>query len=388
MKIKKIDYLSPKITLFYYGNKRHKSVVGAIMTLLMAILSSVYIFYFISNIITHKISNFMFHTSYLTDAGLYLFNDTTGIFHYFLIHDGAKNEYRDYNPKYIRIFMSRLYKKYQNNEESLSDNDHWVYGSCREGIDNENVNKGVFSEETFFNKGACLRYYYNSYKKEYFPIEDKNNFKYPYLIHGTGRKDYLFLETVIEKCDNSSILTKIFGPCGDQKEIDNYLNKQMGVFLQLLERQVITNNYYNPIYEYISGISGSMDSKFVSINNINLAPFYIDIQTGVFLLNSKKIITYFFENNQRATWDNTGNQNILAIYDYWLVNSSHIIKGGYSSLYDILPSIGGIIQLIYYIFYIANYFYNKYIVIHDCNKSFFRMYNSEDNMNTSIKISF
>ena len=45
MKIKRIDYLSPKITLFYYGNKRHKSVVGAIMTLLMAILSSVYIFY-------------------------------------------------------------------------------------------------------------------------------------------------------------------------------------------------------------------------------------------------------------------------------------------------------------------------------------------------------
>ena len=38
------------------------------------------------------------------------------------------------------------------------------------------------------------------------------------------------------------------------------------------------------------------------------------------------ILTYFFENNQRATWDNTGNQNILAIYDYWLVNSSYVIN--------------------------------------------------------------
>ena len=80
--------------------------------------------------------------------------------------------------------------------------------------------------------------------------------------------------------------------------------------------------------------------------------------------------------------------NILAIFDYWLQNSCKNIKGGYSTLYDILPSIGGIIQLIYYIFYCVNYLYNKYIVIHDCNKSFFRMYNSEDIQNSLAKKKF
>ena len=388
MKIKKIDFLSPKITLFYYGSKRHRSVVGAIMTLLMALLSTSYIFYLISSIISHKISNFMFYKSYLTDAGLYLFNDITGIYHYFLLHDGEKNEYRDYDPKYLRIFMSRLYKTYKTNEESLSDNEHWVYDTCREGIDNENINKEVFNEETYFNKGACLRYYFNNNKKKYFPIEDKNNFKYPYLTHGSGRKENLFLETIIEKCDNSSIISKIIGPCAKQEEIDKYIKKQMGIILQLLERQVITSNYNNPIYEYISGISGNMDSDVVPTNNINLAPFYIDIQTGVFLPKSQKIMTYYLENNQRTTWDNTGNKNILAIFDYWLENSGHIMKGGYSTFYDILPSIGGIIQLIYYIFYVMNYFYNKFIIMHDCNKSFFRMYNLENNRNTPDKNKF
>lgn len=51
-----------------------------------------------------------------------------------------------------------------------------------------------------------------------------------------------------------------------------------------------------------------------------------------------------------------------------------------------LPSIGGIIQLTYYIFYSLNFLYNKYVVIKDCNNSFFRLYNnlnSKDAINKS-----
>ena len=388
MKIKEIDFLSPTITLFYYGSKRHKSLVGAIMTLIMVMLSSIYILYLVSSIIRHKISNFMFYKSYLTDAGLYLFNDTTGIYHYFQLYNLQNKEYGDYNPKFVRIFMSRLYKTYQNNQALLAENEHWVYDICREGIDNENLNKKIFNEGAYFYKGACIRYYYNNDKKEYFPIEDKINFKYPYLIHGSGRSGNLFLETIIEKCDNSSIISKAVGPCGTESEISQYLKMHMGIYLQLLEKQVITSDYNNPIYEYIYGISGSLDSSIVPVNNINLAPFYIEIKTGVVFPRTKKIITYFLETNRKATWENNGNQNILAIFDYWLQNSSQVIKGGFSSIYDILPSIGGIIQLIYYICFLINFFYNKYIVIHDCNKCFFRMYNIEDNKNTQTKNQF
>jgi len=139
---------------------------------------------------------------------------------------------------------------------------------------------------------------------------------------------------------------------------------------------------------YINGISGSLDSSIVPINNINLSPFNIDIKTGVILPRRKIINTYFFETNRKATWENNGNKNILAIFDYWLQNDSQIIKGGYSTLYDALPSIGGIIQLIYYIFYSFNFLYNKYIVIQDCNKSFFKMYNSEENVSIKDKEKF
>ena len=121
MSIKEIDFLSPKITLFYYGSKRHKSFVGAIITLIMVMLSALYVFYLIMNIIKHKSSNFMSYKTYLTDAGHYIFNDTTGIYHYFQIYDIENKVFGQYNSKYIRIFMSRLYRSYQNNQSLLSD---------------------------------------------------------------------------------------------------------------------------------------------------------------------------------------------------------------------------------------------------------------------------
>ena len=388
MSLKKIDFLSPKITLYYYGSKRHKSKVGSIMSLIMVLLSSIYIFYLFLSIINHKISNFMFYKSYLTDAGEFIFNDTTGIYHYFQVYDIAKKEYGEFEPKYMRIFMSRLYKRYQNNQELLSENEHWVYEKCREGEDNKNLDKEIFKGETYFYRGACLRYYYNNEKKEYISIEDKKNFKSPYLIHGSSHPGNLFLETIIEKCDNSSIIKNILGPCGTEEEIQNYINNYKGIFLQLLEKQVTTSNYEKPILEYISGIAGALDSLKVPVNNINISPFHIDIKTGLLIPRTQKIITYFLESNIREYWDDDSNKNILAIFDYWLQNSSQQIKGGYSTLYDILPSIGGIIQLIYYIFYTFNYLYNQYIIIHDCNKSFFRMYNLEDKQNIKVKKQF
>ena len=388
MSLKKIDFLSPKITLYYYGSKRHKSVIGAIISLIMVLCSSLYIFYLFYSIIRHKISNFMFYKSYLTDAGLYIFNDTSGIYHYFQVYNIESMEFGEFDPKYIRIFMSRLYKTYQNNQSSLTDNEHWVYDKCREGIDNKNVNKNIFTEVTYFYRGACLRYYYNIEKQEYISIEDTINFKFPYLIHGSGTPGSLFLETVVEKCHNSSITQKVLGPCGSEEEIKKYLNTYTGIFLQLLEKQVITSNYEQPVYEYISGVAGALDNVIVPVNNIDIAPFYIDISKGIVFPSSKSLVTYFLEDIRREVWESNENNNILAIFDYWLQNSCQNIKGGYSTLYDILPSIGGIIQLIYYIFYCVNYLYNKYIVIHDCNKSFFRMYNSEDIQNSLAKKKF
>jgi len=383
MTMKYLDCLSPKIFLFFNGNNRHNSNTGAIITIIMIILSGVYVFYLFYNILQHNVSNFSSYKNYINEAGLYLFNDTGGIFHYFHIYDLNRQEFGPFNTKYVRVFMSRIYyKTYSIDPDPLSENEHWVYDNCRDGYDNKNIEKGVIDDS--FNKGACLRHYYNNEKKKYFPIEDKDNFKYPYLIHGSGRKDNLLLETVIEKCDNNSFTSKILGPCGPENEIDEYFQIHRAIYFNLLEKQVDTENYKKSIYQYIYSISGSLDSINVPVNNVNFMPFLIELKRGIILPKTEKIITYMFDDNRKTTWENSSNKNFLAIFDYWLVNSCQIIKGGYNNLYDILPNIGGIIQLIYYICFSCNYLFNKYIVIKDCNHLFFNLYSKENDNKENI----
>ena len=386
--VKFIDYLSPKITLFYYGERRHSSLLGGVLTILMVALSSAYVTYLINSIACHANKNFMLYKTFLIDAGQFYFNDTTGIFHYFQLYDIRTKLYGEYNRKYVRIIMSRLYRSYINNKDLLYENEHWVYDNCREGMDNRHVKQNLFIDSVPFKNGACIRYYYNSNEKKYYPIEDEMNFKYPYIIHGTGNKNNLFLETIVEKCDNNSVTSTLLGFCGSEEEIENYFEQFQGINFQLLSKRVDTDNYQEPIYQYLHSMLEILDLVSVPVDNINIMPFFIEIKTGIFFPILQKFETYALDLNRRENWEIQNNTKILAIFDYWLQNSAQVIKGGYSTLYDILPSIGGIIQLIYYIFYSFNFLYNKYVTIQDCNRSFFRMYNSEDPKGIPMKKNF
>ena len=391
MLLKNLDYLSPQITLFYNGNRKHSTIFGAILTLVLFIISIIYITNLIINISNHELSNFVFYRNYKTDISQYYFNDSTGIFHYFQIFDTKTRTFGEYNTKYVRIIMSRLYETYEENKNNnLYENEHWVYDLCRKGIDNQNLDNEVFNEQysKSFEIGACLRYYYDTIKHTYIKIEDKINFKYPYLIHGDGNNNNLYLETIVEKCQNSSLTKELFGNCGTQNEIDEYLEKYKGIYLQLLERQVNTDNYTKPILQYIYGIGTSLNNDSVSVNNINLFPFEINIKKGIAFPKTKKIITYAFDDNRKTIWQSRDNKAILSIFIYWLHNSGQVLKGGYSSIYDILPDIGGFIQLIYFILYSINYIYNKYIIILDCNKEIFTIINNEDQKEAQIKKTF
>jgi hypothetical protein len=184
------------------------------------------------------------------------------------------------------------------------------------------------------------------------------------------------------------VISTVLGFCGSENEIDDYFDQFKGINFQLLSKRVDTDNYEDPLYQYFHSISESLDVYSVPVDNINIMPFFIEIKSGIVIPVTQKLETYSLELNRRENWEVHDNTKIAAIFDYWLQNSAQVMKGGYNTIYDILPSIGGIIQLIYYIFYSFNYLYNKYITIQDCNNSFFRMYNSEDPKGVPMKKNF
>ena len=357
--------------------------------MVMIIICISYIFIFVIQVFQHKNSSYIFYKKYLKNAGHFPFsNDNNGIFHYFQLYNTTENIFVNFNKKFTRIFMTRIYGGYKTNFDFLEEIEHWVYDLCRKGIDDKNIPQEVFSNKTNIIGGACLRYYYNNTNKKYYTIDDKINFIFPYLSNGTGTSELLYLNTIVEKCHNDSFLYDLLGPCGNENDINNYFENLGGIYMQLLERQLVTENYSHPIYQYINGISQSMDPNEVTINNVYLAPYEMEFKTGMIFPETQKLITYIFSQKQKDKLYDTNNNYVVSVFNYWLENTAHVFKGGYNSLYDVLPTIGGILQLSYYIFFSINFLINKFIIMQDSKNLFFQLKNTDTKIEQEEKKNF
>ena len=385
MTLKNLDFLSPKISLFFYGRRRHSALLGGILTILMVISCFSYIFYLCLDVCRHNSSISQYYRHLFKDPGMYLFNNTDGIFHFFQFYNPKnKSLYGKFNSKYIRFFMTSISDEYKSNPQILSENDHWVYDNCRDRIDNEFFDDDIFTN-TSFEYGICLRYYYNKIDKKYYPIEDKNNFIYPHLANIELNMNYS-IATVIEKCDNNSILTEALGFCADEKDIDDYLKVNYGLNFNVLEHEINPENYTNQIYYFIYGISSILQPSKIKEHNIIFVPLKTDVKGGLIYPKRTQKLTYsFYDYYQKDEELNTNNSKILSIYNFCLSPAGFVFKSDYETIYDCFPKMGGIIQLIYYLFFGINFFYNRFTIINDTKRLFFQLNNNE-RANRNIQI--
>ena len=379
MSLKDFDFLSPKISLYYYGRDRHSANFGGLLTIIMVSFCIIYIINIFLE--AYSSSTFQYYQHFFKDPGIYNFNNTEGIFHFFQIYNPKNNSQVSFNTKYIHLFMSYIQEDYKINPELLSENDHWVYDDCREGIDNKNLSKELFKDTTFKN-GMCLRHYYNSKIGVYYPIEDYINFIYP-NISNIGINNNNLIGTIIEKCNNNSVLTKLFGICGDENEIEDYFNKNYGINFNILAREIVPSNHGKETYNFIYEISNTMKQKKIIETNLIINPLKIDIKGGIFFSSNDNRQSYTLYDNYIIDEGSYKNNHILSIYNFYLSKTGYILKSSSLTIYDSFPKIGGIIQLIYYIFYGINYLYNRFTVINDTKKLFFTLHSNNDDSNKS-----
>ena len=157
-----------------------------------------------------------------------------------------------YDSKYIRIYTTYVHNNLD--QSQLKNYDHWVFDECREGIDNQDINKDLFENIDNFTNSACIRFYYNSEKNKYYSLEEKE-FIWPYLNHGISRRDNIFLTTIFEKCSNDSVMTNILGNCASYENIEEYIRKYFGFYMYLLDNSVDPTNYTHPIQNYFQIVS-------------------------------------------------------------------------------------------------------------------------------------
>ena len=375
MPLKDVDFLSQEISLFYYGRTRHSGNFGGILTILMILCCLLYIFYIVYEVFLHTTSTIQYYRHYFKNPGNFSFNNTQGIFHYFQIYDPIDNEVFPFDSKYIRLFMTNIHEQYKVNPELLLENDHWVYDECREGIENGNLTEDIF-QDVSFKDGLCIRYYYNSTSKKYYSIDDSQNFIYPSLINlGTRMGDSI--GTIVEKCKNDSVLTTIFGPCADDDNITDYFKTTYGINFNVLTHEIRPGVYEETTYHYIYEISNLMRKKHILENNLIFSPLITNFNLGLFYPKNKENTIYTFSDNYEEIIDKKESNNVLCVYKFYLAKYGYIYKATYQTIYESLYKIGGIFQLIYYIFFGINYIFNKFTIINDTKKLFFTLHNDE-----------
>ena len=344
-----LDYLSPKITLFYKYKKRHSSPIGGILTLLMIIICALFILKFLIRLFLHSSPSVIFYRKYENDLSKYSL-DSSSIPHLIWLNNNDNENYKAIiNNKAIRVILLAEENNYAANTSNLRNYEHWVYDSC-ENNDFINYEELIFNDYYIYNKynkdvsnAICIKYYYDKTEQQYYSLKNKtlnNKFKYPYLEHGISNKNNTILSTVIEKCTNNSITNDIFGNCENEEDILTYLNEHNSAYIQVLDHQVDLTNYNRPIQSYFMGISSFLlHNNGYEVNTINFNPLLIKSSEN--LMNDEVIEKNTVIIDSTQTTIISSNDKILLKYLFCIQNYKQIYERKYTDLFDAFSSIGG-----------------------------------------------
>ena len=344
-----IDFIPPKITLFYEGDRRYSTTTGGIFSIIIIFVG----FYTFTNqlisYLNYDINYIQHYRNYIDNLGYEFNNDINSFFIFVNFLDfSLKNTDIDLN----KIRLIATFRSFINvNELSFFENDHWLFADC----DSMNLEPELikFSEDDL-SKAVCIKYYYNSNEKHYYSINDEN-FKKPKI-----EKSSDILSIFAHKCINNSITNQIYGNCSSEREIINYItNKIYSIKLSFLAHQINTKNAKNPDQLYINSINSKIQMKNTYISNsLTFSPLIIEKDARMMFGNMVTEKFHTFQDSMKSTEENLKTKDILNLFCIMFENVSHSYKIYYKTIYDLLTKVIILMETIYYILFFINYIFN------------------------------
>ena len=369
MFIKKLDLLSPKITLYYKDYDSHASMISGILNIISFFILLSFSGYFISSLIKKEEPKTIFFNNYKEDIGIYEVNSSS-FFHFLSIEEkGRKFINKGFDFSKFKIigfntyFESYLYSKY------MLHFDHWIYGKCK----NENYTKEIKDKNLdnyeFFGDSACISKYYSHNDKKYFNFGE-TGFKWPEIAHGKNNKNNKFYNIIIGKCDED-VLKLILGEdedykCENESTIKNFIESETPRTFNLYFKDNYINilNYNNPISNYFNLIENLMNFDKYSINNLNFIHSSIQTDVGIFHDNIIENISYSFDRNEEQLKDRKNFDAFLG-YRFLMNNLGFFYERDYKKIQDCISNLGGVYNAVNIVFFMINLIINKYITISD-----------------------
>ena len=360
MFFKKLDMISPPITIFYKGNSTHPSVFSGILTLMVYFVAFYFGIRYGIEYLRHQNPQIYYYNRYIEDAGNFPVNSSQ-IFSFVQILDTASNTPAPIEFDSVRIIGLETTVDLYKLDNNLSQYNHWLYGRCNNSSDTEGISYLINFD--YFTESACIRKYYNKDDKIYYNTNDEK-FIFPNIIHGCSHPDRTFYGIVIEKCRNDSLKFLSDGQyCNSKEHILKYIQKS-SINLQLIDNYADVLNYENPFIKYFYSISNGLFEESYTANHLNFNPATLITNDAIFFTNDKKSFAYIYQQNEKVTAKSDDSGIYVAFY-YWMQNNMQYYERKYRNFQDALSDIGGLGSLILNLAYILNFLVSNFVILFD-----------------------
>ena len=370
--LKKIDFLSPDITLYHKGDHSHSSWMSGIISLIQIIIVIFCGVYYSLDLIYHREPMAYYYNRFIEDAGFYPINSSS--FFHFLSISTEKDSIIEYDFDFLSfrvIGLDAYYMDYLDNK-NLTNFDHWLYGKCDNLLEKNGINSIISSSLRNFQNSknfACIKKFYDSKARKYYLIGE-NNFRWPNISYGLANPKRTYYSILIEGCSQDTldeISIDIKNKCKDKEQRYNLFDGHHAFHFNFINHDVDVLNYKEPNKKYINSVETAIDKDNYSTNHINLDPILITTHDGIAFDKSKDEMSYTFERNDVFTY-NEPDSNIYCIYNLWLKNRMQCFERIYKKIQDVISDIGGVAQGITYVAVFLNCLFNEYVTVSNVEK--------------------
>jgi len=367
MFFKKIDFLSPKLTLYYNSQKSHSSVIGGLLTLIAYITIFVFTVYFSLDIILKKNPTAYLYNRVVEDAGTFTF-DSSSMFHY--IYFEFNHNLYNYTKYFQVLGFKNVYTTVYNADGVRENYDHWIYERCKDDMLNlnnkknekyNNIIKGILNYTEFY-VSYCISKFYNSTTKKIISYKD-SDFKFPTVEHGMSNGKGTYYGTYLQKCQNSSLNNY---SCASQEDIDKIFNTyESPIGFVIINQEIDVKNYEEPFIHSLYKVTNSLVNDQFTANHLNFQPYNLVSNEGIFFEKKKGENSFFYEQTEKMTHDtDTG---IISSFYIWMQNKASIYERSYKHIQEVLASIGGASRVIITFCSCINYIFSKFTTYRDIN---------------------
>ena len=400
MLIKKLDLLSPPITLYYNGDNQHPTIFSAILSIIAYVGVFGFRIYYGLKFINKDDPSSYFFNRYVEDAGTYPLNSSS-MFHFLQILNTETNQPKPTDFDAFRIIGLEDAPDIYIRDNDLSKYDHWLYGPCNNQSDTEGISYLI--DFKCYEQSACIRKFYDKKKGNYFET-DNSNFRWPLVSKGASNPSRTFYGVLMEKCRNDELRTLAgSSACKSDNEIEGIIRSST-ISFNIIDNYADVLNYKKPFTKYLYSIQSGIFPGSICENHLNFNPVTMTTHNGIFMDNIVEEPSYFFSQNEKATVvdevknelgqlvmtvDEEGNTvpkktGIVIMFYFWMQNRMQYYERNYQRLQDILGDIGGLGNIIFILAEMLNFLVCHYVILIDTEDLLISL---EEKQNNNKKLS-